>query len=349
MQQNLKSWASDEFASLVIQYYKAHGRKNLPWHNTHDPYRIWLSEVMLQQTQVATVIPYFEKFMQIFPTVESLAAADLDQALALWAGLGYYSRARNLHKAAQMVMQEFAGEFPKQPQELESLPGVGRSTAGAIGSFAFGQPSPILDGNVKRVLARCFAISGWPGNGQVLKKLWEISEKLTPIEQTAAYNQAMMDLGALICTRSKPRCMDCPLQEKCQAYQQDTIADYPGKKPKKARPSKFIYWPILVDENNRLLLCKRPPTGIWGGLWSLPEFEKLEEHHPQPHKELAPILHKFSHYDLHISPFIMKNPTQNAIMDSDNASWFEHKQIQTLALPAPLTKLIQQIKDDLWP
>ncbi|NVK22319.1 MAG: A/G-specific adenine glycosylase [Kangiellaceae bacterium] len=340
----MKGWQASTFAQKVIDYYEQHGRKHLPWQGTRDAYKIWLSEIMLQQTQVATVIPYFEKFIQYFPTVEALAEADNELVMHLWSGLGYYSRARNLHKAAKMVIQQFDGQFPQTTQQLEQLPGVGRSTAGAIAAFAYQQPTAILDGNVKRVLARCYAIQGWPGNGQVLKELWSRAEQNTPSKSTDKYNQAMMDLGAMVCTRTKPKCDICPLATKCLAHQHNIIDQCPGKKPKKARPSQSTYWLIYIRDG-KVLLEKRPPSGIWGGLWSFPEKEQITD--LEVSHELEPILHKFSHYDLHIQPLLVDNsPHINnslQINESNNNDWFELQRLADIGLPAPVSKLLQQL------
>lgn len=338
-----KAWPAKPFAKKVIAYYHDKGRKDLPWHNTKDAYKIWLSEVMLQQTQVKTVIPYYLNFLEKFPTVLDLANAHVDEVLHLWSGLGYYSRARNLHQAAQMVCDEFNGEFPQSQTELETLKGVGRSTAGAIAAFAFDEPTAILDGNVKRVLARCFAVEGWYGQTKVLNQLWEISEALTPKHETAAYNQAMMDLGAMVCTRSKPKCTECPLSQHCQALLQDRVNELPHKKPKKARPSKSVYW-LLYLKNRTVLLQKRPPSGIWGGLWSLPEVP-TDEYKPDNELKLEPILHKFSHYDLNIQPLIMQSKPNIGIMEPDLTSWYRLDKPETYGLPTPVKNLLQKLKE----
>ncbi len=349
-----KPWSPTDFATKVIEYYHAHGRKHLPWQNTQDPYRIWLSEIMLQQTQVTTVIPYFERFIESFPTVTDLAQATDDQVMQHWSGLGYYSRARNLHKAAKIIHSEFAGQFPQDPDTIETLPGIGRSTAGAIASFAFEQPTAILDGNVKRVLARSYAIEGWPGNGKVLKALWQRAEANTPKQETAAYNQAMMDLGAVVCTRSKPDCPNCPLSKHCLAYHNDTIEQYPGKKPKKARPSKSVYWLINISDANdqaKVLLHKRPPSGIWGGLWALPEVAQSGTTSGDL-QTLEPFVHKFSHYDLQVQPLLVTSKADKAlveknshtsIMEPAQADWFSLNQLSEIGLPTPVSKLLMKL------
>lgn len=338
----MKEWQPKDFQKKVIDYYRQHGRKHLPWQGTTDAYRIWLSEIMLQQTQVTTVIPYYETFLEQFPTINDLAQADEDEVMHLWSGLGYYSRARNLHKAAKQVADEFNGEFPKDAELIETLPGVGRSTAGAIAAFAFDQPTAILDGNVKRVLARCYGIEGWAGKSSVLKDLWQRAEENTPKKHTAQYNQAMMDLGAVVCTRSKPKCDSCPLNAKCYAYLNDKIPQLPGKKPKKARPKRSVYWLICL-ENNQVLLHKRPPSGIWGGLWSFPEIEQTESM-PAYKQKLAAFTHKFSHYDLEVQPLLVKNVTNTGIMEPIKQDSFALDQLAKIGLPTPVTRVLEELK-----
>lgn len=338
----MKLWSPQDFQQKVIDYYHHHGRKHLPWQNTRDAYRIWLSEIMLQQTQVTTVIPYYETFLQRFPSVIKLAEASPDEVMHLWSGLGYYSRARNLHKAAKQVADEFNGQFPQTQKALESLPGIGRSTAGAIAAFAFDKPTAILDGNVKRVLARCYGIEGWAGKSAVLKALWQRSEENTPEQDTAQYNQAMMDLGAVVCTRSKPKCQDCPLSAKCYAYLNDKTAELPGKKPKKARPKRSVYWLICL-KNRQIILHKRPPSGIWGGLWTFPEIEQTEAK-PTHYKKLQPFIHKFSHYDLEVQPLLVKNLTNTGIMEPNKEDSFALDDIAEIGLPTPVSKVLKNLK-----
>ena len=262
-----------KFQRNVLDWFKQHGRTHLPWQHDVSPYKVWLSEVMLQQTQVATVIPYFERFIQRYANVHALATAPLDDVLHLWSGLGYYSRARNLHKAAQCVVNQYAGHFPQTLDELVTLPGVGRSTAGSILALAYHQQAAILDGNVKRVLCRHFAIDGWPGQSKVANQLWTVAESHTPKQHVAMYTQAMMDLGAMVCTRSKPQCNQCPLSNSCQAAAQQQQLDYPGKKPKKIIPTRHATFLLLQNQSQQILLQQRPPTGIWGGLWCLPQCD----------------------------------------------------------------------------
>ncbi|KAE9528274.1 A/G-specific adenine glycosylase [Testudinibacter aquarius] len=296
------------FARAVLDWYRRYGRKDLPWQRNKTLYRVWLSEVMLQQTQVATVIPYFERFITTFPTVTALAQAPIDEVLHLWTGLGYYARARNLHKAAQLIRDQDNGQFPTEFEQVLALPGVGRSTAGAILSSVLNAPYPILDGNVKRVLARYFAVDGWSGDKKVSDQLWRHSEQVTPNQQVADFNQAMMDLGAMICTRSKPKCGLCPLQSECQANQQQNWQDYPGKKVKKALPEKQAYFLILVD-GEQVLLQRRPPQGLWGGLYCFPQFDSktalldyLQQYNIEQYQQWVAFRHTFSHFHLDIVP-----------------------------------------------
>jgi len=250
------------FTQQVLRWYQQYGRKDLPWQQDINPYRVWVSEIMLQQTQVTTVIPYFARFIKRFPDVRCLAEANLDDVLQHWSGLGYYSRARNMHRCAKMICDTYAGEFPDSATALNQLPGIGRSTAGAIITIAFGKPAPILDGNVKRLLARYLAINTWPGNTQTMKQLWEIAESYTPHSDTRAYTQAMMDLGAMVCTRSKPKCHCCPLTKSCLAYRNGLQQQLPIAKPKKFKPTKTTQMLIIMNQQ-QLLLQKRPPLIIF--------------------------------------------------------------------------------------
>ena len=271
------------FAEAVIDWHLSHGRRDLPWQCDPTPYRVWVSEIMLQQTRVGTVIPYFERFMARFPDVATLAAAEIDQVLHLWTGLGYYARARNLHRAARSITEQHQGRFPDTLEELMQLSGVGRSTAGAILALAHGLPAPILDGNVKRVLARCFAVAGYPGNSSTAAQLWTLAEELVPSaaegctralgKRVTAYTQGMMDLGATVCTRSRPGCPQCPLAPRCLARQRGEVERYPGRKPARTLPVRRVAMLVLQDEAGRVLLEKRPPSGVWGSLYSLPEVE----------------------------------------------------------------------------
>ena len=277
------STVAQNFAEAVIDWFEIHGRHDLPWQVDPSPYRVWISEIMLQQTRVGTVIPYFRRFMTRFPDVSVLAAADIDQVLHLWTGLGYYARARNLHKAARTIVEEHGGGFPDTVEELTRLSGIGPSTAGAILALAHGRRAPILDGNVKRVLARCYAVEGFPGNSKTRSELWTLAEELTPSKRVAAYTQGMMDLGATLCTRSNPDCPQCPLYDRCLARQRGEIDRFPGKRPAKTLPVRSVTMFILQDREGRVLLEKRPPNGIWGSLYSLPQIENSDM--PSPNNE----------------------------------------------------------------
>jgi A/G-specific adenine glycosylase len=339
-----------DFQQRILAWFDQEGRKDLPWQQDITPYRVWLSETMLQQTQVATVIPYFNRFLEKFPTIDSLAQAPIDEVLHSWSGLGYYARARNLHKTAQLIAGQ--GRFPDTLDEIIALPGIGLSTAGAIMSIAFKKSHPILDGNVKRVLARFKAVSGWPGVVEVNKKLWAISAHLTPVERVADYTQAMMDLGATICTRSKPACQDCPLEDHCLARITGTVALLPTPKPAKILPVKQLVFLILSNNLNQTLLEKRPPTGIWGGLWSLPEFDSIEDAHNwcltkirtiADTQTLATRRHTFSHYHLDYTPVLIQTDNLiNFVMEDNQTVWYNSGQINTLGLPAPIKLLLQQ-------
>lgn len=340
------------FANKVLAWFDDHGRKHLPWQHNITPYRVWLSEIMLQQTQVDTVIPYFEKFIASFPTVDKLASAPADEVLHLWTGLGYYARARNLHKCAQTIRNEYQGQFPNTVEELANLPGIGRSTAGAIASIAFGQPTAILDGNVKRVLARFHAVEGWPGNKQVESTLWEYAEAYTPQTRCADYSQAMMDLGATLCKRSAPNCHACPLIKNCEAHKLQKQTDFPGKKPKKTMPVKTVQMLLIKNPEGHILLEQRPQKGIWGGLWSLPELDsatssidhiRLTYGEPKGHKTLSQFRHTFSHYHLDISPVLIEIPKQSlSVMESGKQLWYNPQQPQKLGLATPVKKLLME-------
>jgi len=343
-----------QFQQRVFAWFEDHGRKDLPWQQELSPYRVWVSEIMLQQTQVKTVIPYFEAFMRVFPTIEALAAASEDQVLHLWTGLGYYARARNLLRCAQVIVDEHGGKFPDSIETLEQLPGIGRSTAGAIRSIAFGKPAAILDGNVKRVLARHAAIPGWPGQTAVHRELWEIAQALSPQQRPAQYTQAMMDLGATVCLRSKPLCESCPLQTDCKAHQQGTQADYPGRKPRKTLPIRTTTMLIISNTSREVFLAKRPPTGIWGGLWSFPELEQANEAtdfcldtfgaQPTRIEPGSALRHTFSHYHLDIQPLYLElDHNVGSIMDGDGQLWYNLSSPERIGMAAPVAKLLKLI------
>ncbi|MES9899815.1 MAG: A/G-specific adenine glycosylase [Sedimenticola sp.] len=349
-------WSGSElFAHRVLAWFEVHGRKDLPWQQELTPYRVWVSEIMLQQTQVATVIPYFERFMAAFPRLEDLARAPVDEVMHLWSGLGYYARARNLHRAAQRVCDEYDGVFPEILDQLVALPGIGRSTAGAILSLAAGQRQPILDGNVKRVLARCFAIEGWPGRAAVEKRLWVLSESLTPDERVGEYTQAMMDLGAGVCRRTRPDCSHCPLTEGCCALAEGNPTRYPSPKPRKPLPSRQVCMLLLHDGEGRLLLERRPSSGVWGGLWGLPEYrdEAAAEAwclarmggRVQQLSGLPKRRHTFSHFHLEITPLMVElNNATDCVMDGDRSVWYNSLNPDARGLAAPVTQLIDELK-----
>ncbi|TVZ40897.1 A/G-specific DNA-adenine glycosylase [Alteromonadaceae bacterium 2753L.S.0a.02] len=341
------------FAKKLLAWFDLHGRKNLPWQHPITPYRVWVSEIMLQQTQVETVIPYFERFLTNFKNVKKLAEAPLDEVLHLWTGLGYYARARNLHKCAQQVVTEFGGEFPQTLEELQELPGIGRSTAAAIASIAYQQPTAILDGNVKRVLARLYAVAGWPGKTEVLNILWEHAETNMPKTRCRDYTQAIMDLGASLCSRSRPQCPACPVSNLCQAYKTGTPADYPGKKPAKTKPIKSVQMLIICDAKGQVLLEQRPPSGIWGGLWSFPELEINDSACDYVESRIGrvasqenwhPLRHTFSHYHLDIHPRLIHLQSQHTkIAEGRENLWYSLQQPQNLGLAAPVKGLLDKL------
>ncbi len=346
---------STHFAQRLLTWYDHHGRKDLPWQHPTDPYRTWVSEIMLQQTQVATVIPYFQAFIARFPDIASLAAAPLDDVLHHWSGLGYYSRARNLHQSARIVCQQHHGHLPRDFGQLLALPGIGRSTAGAILSLACGQRHPILDGNVKRVLARHRAISGWPGQSQVVKQLWQLAEQLTPQQRCGDYNQAMMDLGATLCRRRQPDCGRCPVNSDCQARRLGRQHHYPGPKPRKKLPQRETRLLLVRNAQGAILLQRRPPTGIWGGLWSPPELPPGEnpgawarEHlalELGPQRALAPIDHVFSHFRLKIHPILaeLDNTPATCVMEENGTVWYKAGRNDSRGLAAPVQRLLNSL------
>lgn len=340
------------FAQAVLNWYQQFGRKTLPWQIEKTPYHVWLSEVMLQQTQVATVIPYFQRFIEKFPTISDLAAAPTDEVLHLWTGLGYYARARNLHKAAKKVANSHQGIFPTDFETVNALPGIGRSTAGAVLSLSQNQHYPILDGNVKRVLARCYAIEGWPGKKDVENRLWEISTEVTPAKGVAQFNQAMMDLGALVCTRSRPKCELCPLNMGCIAYANQSWASYPGKKPKQQIPVRNA-WFLLLKNNDKVWLEQRPDAGLWGGLYCFPQFSDIEsmelwlEARGMSARNLEQQIafrHTFSHFHLDIVPMLLDPLPATSCMDEGPGLWYNLSQPQSVGLATPVERLLHQLK-----
>jgi len=346
---------ASSFANRVLGWYRRYGRHDLPWQQ-QDAYRVWLSEIMLQQTQVNTVIPYYQNFIRRFPNIRQLADASIDEVLQHWQGLGYYARARNLHKAAGVIRDQHNGRFPRTMEAVEALPGIGRSTAGAILSFAFNQHWPILDGNVKRVLARCFRVPGWYGRSDTMKQLWYLSESVTPAENTSDFNQAMMDIGSMICLKSNPKCEACPLKSLCSSYRHHSQAEYPQKKPARAKPHKHTLM-LLHRYEDQVLLWRRPPSGIWGGLWSLPEVDGKEDvqlwqqsflsttQAPQKIQQDV-IRHQFTHYSLGISLAIVEMDTlPDHVSDADNYAWVEIEDLASHGLPTPVRKLLASLQD----
>lgn len=339
------------FQQNLLNWFDQFGRKDLPWQYPVTAYRVWVSEIMLQQTQANTVIAYFNTFIQHYPDIQTLANASLDEVLSLWSGLGYYARARNLHKTAIIINKK--NHFPDSLEDLVALPGIGASTAGAILSLAFNKRQAILDGNVRRVLARFHAIQGWTGSTQINQRLWKISKQYTPERRVADYTQAIMDLGATLCTRSKPRCMDCPLQADCLALDQQRADELPTPKPSKKIPVKQCIFIIAINANQQILLEKRAPTGIWGSLWSVPEIAKqaeldawlLKKAIVVTKKQLLEVRrHTFSHYHLDYQPIVLN--TENLInntLESATTFWYKHRHSKNIALPTPVKRLFDEL------
>lgn len=345
------------FADALIDWQKQHGRHQLPWQGTRDAYRIWLSEIMLQQTQVATVIPYYARFLDSFPDVAALAAAPTETVMVHWSGLGYYTRARNLHRCAQQVVSNHAGRFPSDPETLASLPGIGKSTAAAIAAFAFGARAAILDGNVKRVFCRVFGVEGFPGQAAVEKNLWQRAEAMLPAREIEAYTQGLMDLGATLCTRTRPACDRCPMQSRCIAHASGRTAELPARKPKKAIPEKSTVMLVVMHEGE-ILMEQRPPEGIWGGLLSLPELNRLSSENSDVDLDeqlalalssfgdideimmLSSFVHGFTHYRLAVMPVQVKLRQRHVMAAQSDYQWRALAQISDAALPSPVRKLL---------
>jgi A/G-specific adenine glycosylase len=346
---------ADDIAGPLLEWYGRHGRHDLPWQRERSPYFVWISEVMLQQTQVATVIPYFERFTARFPSLPALAAAELDEVLALWSGLGYYARARNLHHAARVAVERHAGELPEELEALISLPGIGRSTAAAILALSRGARHAILDGNVKRVLARYHAIEGWPGRREVELALWRHAEAHTPRERVADYTQAIMDLGATLCTRARPACTVCPIAAGCRACRLGIQARLPAPRPKRVRPRRRSIVLVVEDTSRRVLLERRPATGIWGGLFSLPELDGGEAAAdwtrrklgvlPAAEQRLERIEHAFTHFDLDIEPIRLSvREPPSVVMDSSYWLWYNPSSDSSpVGIAAPIRNLLQSL------
>ena len=345
-----------KFSQAVLDWYDHQGRKDLPWRENITPYRVWISEIMLQQTQVKTVIPYFRRFMESFPTLQDLAQADEDAVLHLWTGLGYYARARNMHRAAKLVIEHHAGELPDSLEGLQLLPGIGRSTAGAILAIAMNKRAAILDGNVKRILTRYNALPGVSTKAAVAASLWRYAEKYTPSVRVGDYTQAIMDLGATLCTRSRPTCLECPIARKCRAYKLNKLSAFPELKANKKLPVRSVQMLIFYDrQTNAVLLEKRPATGVWGGLWSFPEcrlnidleqwcWEKYN-FSPGKHQELTSIKHVFTHFQLNITPLLITgNQCAWRVMDSSRHVWYKLGSIVALGFSSPIKRLLDQLE-----
>lgn len=343
-----------KFSLALLAWYERHGRKDLPWRQNPTPYRVWLAEVMLQQTQVATVLPYYQRFLQRFADINALAAADQEDVLKQWAGLGYYSRARHLHRTAQIIASEHGGRFPATLEQLTALPGIGRSTAGAILAIAFKQRAAILDGNVKRVLARYGGVEGWTGEAATQQRLWRLSENLTPSARVDDYTQAVMDLGATLCTRSKPQCQRCPVMADCIAYRDERTACLPEKRQAKALPTRECYFLLLRNASGQIYLEQKPAPGLWGGLWCFPEYahwDDLQQDCWRWQTDIAslerqtPGRHTFSHYHLRYTPVLALTGEFGAaerIADGNSGRWADPRQ-EPPPMPTPIRRLYQQL------
>ncbi len=351
-----RSAAVSELAPALLGWFDRAGRKHLPWQQDRTSYRVWVSEVMLQQTQVATVIPYYQRFMARFPDVHALASAPADEVLHLWTGLGYYARARNLQKAAQAIVAEHAGVFPDSLDAVQALPGIGRSTAGAILALSRDQRHPILDGNVKRVLTRYFGIDGFPGETSVERELWRLADLCTPPDRVADYTQAIMDLGATVCVRSRPLCAVCPLSGHCVARIEHRQASLPTPKPKKVRPQRLAFAVIAMNDAGAVLLERRPPSGIWGGLWTFPQFDDADAaslwiagsgQPPAASRQLPDYRHSFTHYDLTLQPLLIRIAgTPASIAEADTRLWYDPRQPARVGLAKPAVDLIAMLSSD---
>ncbi len=337
-----------EFSERLLEWWATHGRHDLPWQRPRTPFRVWVSEIMLQQTQVATVIPYFERFVERFPDLAALAAADIDEVLALWSGLGYYARARNLHKAGRECMERHGGELPVSAEELAALPGIGESTANAIVSQAHDIPAAVLDGNVRRVLARHEAIGGWAGEAAVRKRLWQAAGSRVPKTRGADYTQAIMDLGATVCTRTGPDCRNCPVSSDCRAFETGTIDHYPAPRPRFDVREKKLHMLLLTRADGAILLERRPPAGIWGGLWSLPDGDDAQGLNERlgvddaDVQDLPAIEHRLTHLRLEIRPGLARaGPDTQGVKCNDDLRWFGSGDWRSLGLPKPVLRLLE--------
>jgi len=340
-------------APALLTWHARHGRHDLPWQRDPTPYRVWVSEIMLQQTQVGTVVNYYDRFMQRFPDIETLAVAPLDEVLHLWSGLGYYSRARNLHRAAQLLVSRYGGTLPGTAAELAELPGIGRSTAAAIRALSAGERGAILDGNVRRVLARCFLVTGALTPRAAEERLWQLAEQCTPQEDVAAYTQAIMDLGATICVRRRPLCVACPLESHCAARRTRRQHEIPAPRTRMARRTRALVMLLAQRGDGSVLLERRPERGVWGGLWCPPQFPSVEAAQLyaatrllsaviEP-RSLAIVRHAFTHFELEITPLMARCEAWAGVMDEPPTLWYNPAQPERLGLPAPVTALIQSI------
>lgn len=349
-----RAMPTDDFARALLGWFDKHGRKNLPWQRARNAYRVWLSEVMLQQTQVRTVIPYFERFVAELPTLADLARASEDRVLALWSGLGYYSRARNLHRAAQLCVERHDDDLPRDIDALAALPGIGRSTAAAILAQTWDEPHAILDGNVRRALARWHGVRGWPGTPAVQKRLWQLAEAHTPETRAADYTQAIMDLGAMVCVRSRPLCAACPVADGCVARRDGMTHELPQAKPSRDKPVRATTMLLVRNASGHILLERRPPVGVWARLWSLPEAADeaaaraaLRERFRakvRAHERLAPFRHSFTHYHLDITPLLFDVDCAPRVADQPDIAWLAPPDIERLGLPAPARTLIRSLE-----
>jgi A/G-specific adenine glycosylase len=339
------------FAQRLLKWWQQNGRQDLPWQHPRTAYRVWVSEVMLQQTQVSTVIPYFERWMKGFPDIPELAESPQDQVLSLWSGLGYYARARNLHKTAIQCVDEYNGALPETAEQLSTLPGIGLSTANAIVSQSQDVPAAVLDGNVRRVLARHSAIEGWAGQAAVGRRMWQEANDRLPKIRGADYTQAIMDLGALVCTRTRPQCESCPVMTDCQALQLKQVDRFPWPRPSTRVRKKTVHLLILRDEQGRVLLEKRPPSGIWGGLWSLPEGDSIAAIETELGltgtriNELSPFEHRLSHVCMTIHPALCTSTTARQVKCSSRQEWFDPNKQSTVGLPKPVSRLLTELNN----
>jgi len=350
------SWGPEQFAQRLLEWFAVHGRHSLPWQINPTPYRVWVSEVMLQQTQVATVIPYYARFMARFPDIDALASAPLDEVLHLWTGLGYYARARNLQACANVLAAQHGGVFPNQLEQVMALPGIGRSTAGAILALSRGIRHPILDGNAKRVLARVFGIAGDPSSKTALAALWRQADACTPHQEVAAYTQAIMDLGATVCTRARPACVRCPMNTDCVAAREERQQELPGKKLRRLRPSRETTLLIAQTgggDSAAVLLERRPSTGLWGGLWSPPQFANESDAMAWCAREfgeageseaLAPIEHAFTHFDLRLKPLRVRGTPLRQVLDGADRIWYRLDAPPRVGLPQPILQLFKRLR-----